>query len=302
MPSTINYTQLSTVLPPQRLQMYQKVFETQNDIELHGAYIWSLKVAASIQPLLSILEVTLRNAIHYHATDAIGPSWYDTLHTKTRKGWKKAPRDKSNIHWHKAEVERIKRKVKSKTPPKGLSTHDQLVAKMDFGFWDNLLKECFSINGDSHALWPQCMPNVFPNLPKGFTNSSVQRRVSVLRELRNDIAHNSPIWKNKNVRNAQSAIHYINQQIDEVMALIHWLSAEKVNWIEVHRLKAEAKRIASIKYLHLYQRKTTGKFSEPTSRYKRSFHTRLKQLGEQEFDVIELRSGGLVMVTKVALK
>lgn len=72
------------------------------------------------------------------------------------------------------------RKTSIKMPPKGLTRHDLLVAKMDFGFWDNLLRECFSINGDKHALWPQCIPTIFPNLPKGHTNASIQREISSL--------------------------------------------------------------------------------------------------------------------------
>ena len=298
MPNSITYAALSNVLPEQRLAMYEKMFDTTTPIELHGAYIWSVKAAACIQPLLSILEVALRNSIHNSATIAIAPNWYDTLSTKERKSWKVAQRDKNNIAWHHAEVARIKKKLSKKTPPKGLTMHDLLVAKMDFGFWDNLLRECFSINGDGQALWPQCIPIVFPNLSKGYTNASVQQEVSTLRELRNDIAHNSPIWKHKSVVDLKTAIAYINLQIDKILKIINWLSIEKVNWLEVHMLQSEARRVVSEKYLQLCQRKCMSNFIEPYSRYKRGFRGNLKRLDKDGFDIIETGNGNLYMLTR----
>ncbi|MGI2169634.1 Abi family protein [Shewanella sp. MF05960] len=299
MPYTITYAALSNVLPHQRLSMYEKVFKTTTPIELHGAYIWSVKVAASIHPLLSALEVALRNSIHNNATQVIAPDWYDKIATRTRKRWQDEQRDTNNIKWHSSELLRIKKKLSKKTPPKGLTMHDLLVAKMDFGFWDNLLRECFSINGDKTALWPQCMPMVFPHLPKGHTNATVQLEISSLRELRNDIAHNSPIWKHKSVTDSQSAIGYINQQIDKIIEIIHWLSSEKVDWLEVHMLQSEAKRVASENYLLLCQRKDITNLTEPYSRYKRGFRSKLKQLNKDGFDIIDTQSGDLFMLTKL---
>ncbi|KZM43100.1 hypothetical protein OA92_10110 [Marinomonas sp. SBI22] len=299
MPSTISYTALSTVLPSQRLSTYKKVFQTRTPVELHGAYIWSVKVAASLQPLLSTLEVALRNAIHNSATKTIAPDWYDKLHTKKRKSWKLEKRDQDNINWHKSEIVRVKKKLGKKSTPKGLTRHDLLVAKMDFGFWDNLLRECFSINGNNQALWPQCIPMVFPNLPKGQTNSTIQHHISSLREVRNDIAHNSPIWKHKSVVDQQSAIKYINQKIDKIIEVTRWLSSEKVNWLDVHSLLSDARRVSSMSYLLLCQRKEMHELAEPYNHYKRALRSRLKQLNNDSFNIIEKANGDLFMVTKV---
>lgn len=302
MPHTITYSSLAQVLPPQRLAMYEKVFHTSDPIELHGTYIWSLKVAAGLPPLLSSLEVALRNSIHSTASNIIAPDWYDQLSTKIRKSWQTKKRDIANIQWHNQEIERVKRKISKKKPPKGLNKHDLLVAKMDFGFWDNLLKECFSINGDHQALWPQCIPTVFPNLPKGHTNASIQQEVSILRELRNNIAHNSPVWKHKQVTDSATAIHYINQLINKVVEIISWLSTEKVNWLEVHLLQSEAQRLASKDYLQLCQRKNLSRLSQHYSPYKREFRRNLKHLDKTGFDLITTSDSRLYMVTQVSDK
>lgn len=300
MPNTITYSALSNVLPPQRLSVYEKVFGTSSAIELHGAYIWSVKLAASIHPLLSALEVALRNSIHNCATQAIATDWYDKLNTKVRVSWKDGKRDQSNINWHKSQVQKVKSKLARKTPAKGLTVHDLLVAKMDFGFWDNLLKECFSKNGDNQALWPQCMPKVFPNLPKGHTNVTVQIEISQLRELRNDISHNSPIWKHKSVFDEQTALSYVSSKIDKIIEIIKWLSNEKVDWLEIHMLQSDAQRAASQESLHLYQRKNIIDLQEQFSCYKRNFRTKLKKLDKSQFNLVKTGSGELYMMTKIS--
>lgn len=106
--------------------MYEKVFATTSPVELHGAYIWSVKAAASIQPLLSTLEVALRNSIHNSATNLIAADWYDKLNTKQRKSWKVAQRDKNNIIWHKSEVARVKKKLAQKKPPDAFGIHPEV--------------------------------------------------------------------------------------------------------------------------------------------------------------------------------
>ncbi|WP_447078894.1 Abi family protein [Shewanella algae] len=301
MPNSITYTSLSNVLPHQRLAMYERVFSTSTPVELHGAYIWSVKAATCLHPLLSALEVALRNSIHTTATNKIGADWYDKLATRKRKNWRAEQRDKSNIAWHKQHVADVKKKISGKTPPKGLTVHDLLVAKMDFGFWDNLLRECFSKNGDKNALWPQCIPSVFPNLPKGqgLTNAKIQQEISILRALRNDIAHHSPIWKHNSVHDTQSAIDFINNKIDKILEVIGWLSSEKVDWIEVHMLRSEARRIVSKEYLYLCQRKNLDEIQQSYSTYKRTLRTKLKAQDKEKFDLIKTGNGALYMVTKI---
>lgn len=155
------------------------------------------------------------------------------------------------------------------------------------------------MNGNSLALWPQCTPLVFPHLPKGHTNATIQKEITSIRELRNNIAHHSPAWKGKSVTDQGSAITYVNEQIDQVMKIIGWLSQEKVNWLEIHMLQAEARRIASQKYLLLCQRKEVDSFSQPFSRYQPNFQRYLKSIAANEFDVVNAGQDGLFMLTKV---
>lgn len=295
---SIIYSNLSNVLPSQRLDIFSKTFLTTDPQELHGCYIWSLKVAANLLPLISTLEIALRNAIHNTASRKISLDWYEKLATKTRSSWKERQRDQKNIAWHNSEVIRIKNKISAKIPPKGLNKHDLLVAKMDFGFWDNLLRECFSKNKDKKSLWPQCIPLVFPNLPKGLTNTHIQSEVSLIREMRNDIAHHSPIWKHSSVFDENTAITYLNSRVDKILEIISWLSKDKVDWIQIHMLEAEVRRIISPEYLYLCQRKNMCDFDTKFSEYKRNFRSNLKLLDQNKFDLFSTHDNKMYMITK----
>ncbi|MGI2109706.1 hypothetical protein ACRN9C_09940 [Shewanella frigidimarina] len=111
---------------------------------------------------------------------------------------------------------------------------------------------------------------------------------------------NSPIWKHKSVIDEQTAIIYLNSQIDKIINIINWLSSEKVDWLEVHMLQSEAKRIASREYLMMCQRKNISDLQNTFYGYKRSFRTKLKKLNKDKFDIVHVSNGDLYMVTKVS--
>ena len=129
------------------------------------------------------------------------------------------------------------------------------------------------------------------------TNATVQSEISKLRDLRNDIAHNSPVWKVRSVIDEQSAILYLNQQIDKIIEVIGWLSTDKVNWIQVHMLQAEAKRIATKEYLYLCQRKNINPVS--FSRFKRDLRKQFKNLNADNFTIVNTNSDSLFMLIKM---
>lgn len=64
MPHTICYQEIiDDLITEERLKSYEVTFNTQNDIELLGAYLWNSHVCSALYPLLSATEVALRNAI-----------------------------------------------------------------------------------------------------------------------------------------------------------------------------------------------------------------------------------------------
>ncbi|EPM49723.1 Abi-like family protein 1, partial [Pseudomonas syringae pv. actinidiae ICMP 19073] len=76
MPHTIQYRPwlINELISSHRIASYSKVFSTQNDAELVGAYLWNSHVCAALYPLLSAAEVTLRNSIDAALTAHSTPS------------------------------------------------------------------------------------------------------------------------------------------------------------------------------------------------------------------------------------
>ena len=87
----------------------------------------------------------------------------------------------------------------------------------------------------------------------------------------------------------------------KIIQIINWLSVEKVDWLEVHMLQSEARRVASKKYLLLCQRKEMSELTKPYSRYKRDSRSRLKHLDKDGFDIVDTLNDGLYMVTKITI-
>lgn len=50
-------------LSTDRLRSYSQVFNTTNNIDLVGAYLWNANICANITPILSLIEVSLRNQL-----------------------------------------------------------------------------------------------------------------------------------------------------------------------------------------------------------------------------------------------
>jgi len=64
MPQSYDYQEPRRLLSQQRLTSYESSLKTQNDAELFGAYCWNLAVTGAFYPLVQLLEVALRNALH----------------------------------------------------------------------------------------------------------------------------------------------------------------------------------------------------------------------------------------------
>ena len=78
MPHTVQYRPIliDQLISTNRIASYSRVFSTQNDAELVGAYLWNSHVCSALYPLLSAAEVTLRNSIDAALTADLGKIWW----------------------------------------------------------------------------------------------------------------------------------------------------------------------------------------------------------------------------------
>ena len=62
--STLNTSSVQSALSPARLGSYQTLVGGTVPDAAIGAYVWGLELNAALSPLLSMIEVVLRNSLH----------------------------------------------------------------------------------------------------------------------------------------------------------------------------------------------------------------------------------------------
>lgn len=260
-------TPVNTVLPlisTPRLGSYIVTFKPVGEHELYGTYIWSQLASGSIYPLLQNLEITLRNAIDAEARSRFGDKWWDNPRFNCGRPitqtafYGKIVRaiDNLNDTWKKKQ-----RKKKKPAHPLPQWSHDEIIAATDFSAWHFILNNDFAAPNTSqnqHYLWPVSTGRVFRTYNSVSSDekkarSKIQSRVVEMREYRNRLLHNEPIWvKAPNVRDAVTAIDTIRNKIRKIESLIAIISPDKHLIMEKMGLFSQALRTCSVQELAIH--------------------------------------------------
>lgn len=162
-------------------------------------YLWNSRLAKAFLFPLNIAEVSIRNAMN----EAIGDEFADP-------NWVLAPPFSLTPESERARLRALGRLSSS-------ASADELVAALSFDFWSNLFRQQY------HGLWslPGLLEKVFPRLPAGENQATVQVRVASINKLRNRIAHHEPIHTYDHRK------HYL-----EIVDLIDHRSAITADWVK----------------------------------------------------------------------
>lgn len=253
MPHSITYrpTLIDSLITNERITSYQKVFNTQNDVELVGAYLWNIHVCSSIYPLISAAEITLRNSIDKALREKLGSYWWSGAKLKYNSfvSGDPAPRavkivseNFTNAYNNVVFDKRSRYKISGKIIP----THNEMIAKTDFSTWENILDNEFMGN---NLIWPSKLGSVFtgtwPSQQASITLKSAQDLVATIREFRNRIFHYEPAWKKYGIRNETDAIKYLHEKIQKIESLIELISPEKLKLLNINGVIQTAYRACS---------------------------------------------------------
>lgn len=221
--SSLNLSSVQNSLSPARLGSYQTLIGSSAPDAAIGAYVWGLELNAALSPLLSTIEVVLRNTLHEAASTKFRkPDWYqDVLKHNGNLAWQAKvasvpklplsfyrpgvpPHDKRNIwvgskkvalkHWRsptEGKLDEILQRLMKNGKPQ---TPDQVVAHAMFGFWLTLLDSSFESSTEPLALWPACTSLAFPNDPT-MTRTRAQAILLRIKDLRNRVSHQEPAWR-----------------------------------------------------------------------------------------------------------
>lgn len=221
---------LLALLAKPRLEPYMEAFKPASDSEHLGAYMWGQAVSASLHPLLGLLEVVLRNAIHKSLSlqcsrgKTVSYAWYDKAENN---GILLRGKSKSKVDDLLFEGTPQIRKAIAPTP-------DMVVSRLSFGFWPNVLEELT----DRHA--PKTFLEVFSahphNKPKYWgleeNKEQVVLRLKKLQALRNRVCHFEAVWKPHWIGATSSSYSHAIQGLrtlhDDLVELLGWCSPEAV--------------------------------------------------------------------------
>lgn len=219
----MNYSKFSTLFSPTRIHSYFMAAQ-KNQGKAIILYEENLKVGQAFMPLLSILEVTLRNKL------------YETLSNYlNNKHWIINPSDPTvsaifSKDYLRNEVNTLKKK--------GCVTCNELIASVTFGFWidffwhpTNKYQKQNQKNGNCFYVYKALNGEpikIFGKLPKGYNSRYIHQRLSEIRNFRNRLYHNEPIIISNKVLDFKTCekIH------DDILEILKLLDEDLLNFIK----------------------------------------------------------------------
>ena len=185
---------LEAALSADRLSTY-RIWAGQDAALAHRLYTFNVQLSAALYGPLHMLEVALRNVADAKLTAVYGAEWMDNaeaLKTNYQQGCVRKARE---------QLERDRK----------AGTHGQMVAELNFGFWNSLFGR------ESHHLWQHLRP-IFQS--ERLQRNAIAQQLSNFRNLRNRVAHYEPILALP-----------LAQRYADIVTLTGWLSPSAAAWI-----------------------------------------------------------------------
>lgn len=196
-----NYNNLINLLSENRLCAYKQCKDDDYSVLLER-YLHNIKISQAFYPLLSILEIALRNKIHYAIEEEIKPNWlFEEI-------------EQADIL--KEKEHKILTDAKNKLIRSGAKvTKGHLIAELSFGFWVHLCTKGYKIK-----LWhtKNFFKSVFKNYPNFSEFNKLAKIYPILKQAlatRNRIFHHEIITNNPDIENIYFDLKTLLSYIDK---------------------------------------------------------------------------------------
>ena len=195
--SIMNINDLEKLLSVKRLGTYYNLFLTDKEKAIEY-YRLNTQISESLYPLLSNLEITLRNSIHNSfSIHYNSPDWFSQF---------KQPElfDQVNV---------AKRKILT---GHNQMTPDKVVAELTFGFWTSLLNKQYAKD-----FWKPLM-HAFPLLDTvNKRRDKISYKLNQVRKFRNRIFHYEPICND---------LAALETNHNNILEILNWINGDIVSW------------------------------------------------------------------------
>ena len=193
---------IERIFSKDRLQPYLN----RHDLDFDKAvkhYKINIEISESFYPLLSILEIALRNSFDYQLSRKFNDeNWFenpDFIKISSR-----------------FQIDRITEAINSILREKKSITSGKIISELSFGFWTSLLDSKFE-----RILWKN-LRLAFPNCPKQIRQrKTMSSKFNGIRKLRNRIFHHESISWN---------LDAVNEYKKEMIEGINWLDKDLLEW------------------------------------------------------------------------
>lgn len=235
--STLDYAKITKYISAPRLHKYEVVCSSNKQaLKLYQA---NLRVSQAFYPLLSLLEVVLRNAIdHEFTTHFNDNNWLRNQRTGfmshqslTYNHWRTGNLITNNFL--KEEVNKSIKKIRN-----GVS-HSKIVADLKFGFWIALF------DFTHYTILVGAPIRIFTNLPTGANRQLIDDKLTRIRDFRNRVYHNEPIiFRKDSAGNPHYDLSKAYEVYTDIQDIFSWLRLDFKTWTKrINNIEFELKRV-----------------------------------------------------------
>ncbi|MBC7412682.1 MAG: Abi family protein [Bacteroidia bacterium] len=221
---SLNYNTLQKYISSSRLTNYELICNGNPDKTLK-LYHTNLRLSQAFYPLLSLLEVILRNAINEELSNYFNdPDWLINQQTGFMVHPSLSYRDNrtgqmKHNHFLKKNVS------KSILDSGGQASQGKIIADVSFGFWTALF------DTTHYRILTGRPIQIFTNLPSGSNRNTIHQKLIKLRDFRNRVYHNEPIIFGKdNLGNPIFDLLSAKEIYVEIQEIFQWLNLDFNHW------------------------------------------------------------------------
>lgn len=209
----MNFADIERHISQPRINRYLSICG--NETRAVRLYKANIRLSQTFHPLLSIIEVVLRNSINEAIAAYFGDA--DWIINQT-PGFMTSPSLRRGKFFLKKQVE----KTIGKLTDNGLAvTSGKVISEQVFGFWTDLFEP------HHYGLVGRSPINAFSNLPATENRTTIAAKLTEIRKFRNRINHNEPIVLHRNAIDFTTATN-VYASIIEVFG---WIDPQLIRWI-----------------------------------------------------------------------